>query len=312
MRCSVIALLLLVVAPTVFGAESADPKRSKSVLVTGASTGIGRKITERLAADGYFVYAGARKEEDLKALGALKNVQALRLDVTSDADIAAAVAAVGKAGRGLYGLVNNAGVATVGGVADTSPEEFDLVMNVNAYGPVRMIRAFQPLVIAAKGRIVNIGSISGILARQNLTAYAMSKHAIEALTDSLATQLAPLGVQVSVVEPGNYNSSIGKNTLARLGTQSQAVNSPGYKLRADRTNFKEPDEVAAAVEQALFEPSPRRRYMVVPNQDEAEITIRKQIEQLVQLNEGQPYSYDRVALIKMLDEALAQARARTP
>jgi NAD(P)-dependent dehydrogenase (short-subunit alcohol dehydrogenase family) len=312
MRSLVAILVVLLAASMPARAQPPDSNGAKAILVTGASTGICRKITERLAADGYFVYAGARKEEDLKALGALKNVQALRLDVTSDADIAAAVAAVGKAGRGLYGLVNNAGVATVGGVADTSPEEFDLVMNVNAYGPVRMIRAFQPLVIAAKGRIVNIGSISGILARQNLTAYAMSKHAIEALTDSLATQLAPLGVQVSVVEPGNYNSSIGKNTLARLGTQSQAVNSPGYKLRADRTNFKEPDEVAAAVEQALFEPSPRRRYMVVPNQDEAEITIRKQIEQLVQLNEGQPYSYDRVALIKMLDEALAQARARTP
>jgi uncharacterized protein YbjT (DUF2867 family) len=87
MRCSVIALLLLVVAPTVFGAESADLKRSKSVLVTGASTGIGRKIAERLAADGYFVYAGARKEADLKALAAIKNVQAVRLDVTSPQDI---------------------------------------------------------------------------------------------------------------------------------------------------------------------------------------------------------------------------------
>ena len=66
-----------------------------------------------------------------------------------------------------------------------------------------------------------------------------------------------------------------------------------------------------AVEQALLEPNPKRRYMVVPNQDEAEITIRKQIEQLVQLNEGQPYSYDRAALVKMLDEALAHARPRS-
>jgi hypothetical protein len=65
------------------------------------------------------------------------------------------------------------------------------------------------------------------------------------------------------------------------------------------------------VEQALFEPNPKRRYLVVPNQDEAEFTIKKQIEQLVQLNEGQPYTYDREALIKMLDEALAQERPRT-
>ncbi len=309
---SFLTLLIVLLAASMPGrAQAAESGSAKAVLVTGASTGIGRKITERLAADGYFVYAGARKEEDLKALGAIKNVQALRLDVTRDADITAAVAAVGKAGRGLYGLVNNAGVATVGGVADTSPEEFDLTMNVNAYGPMRMIRAFQPLVVAAKGRIVNIGSISGILARQNLTAYAMSKHAIEALTDSLATQLAPIGVQVSVVEPGNYDSAITRNAIARLGADAPVLKSPGYKVQADRSNFKEPDEVAAAVEQALFEPNPRRRYMVVPNQNEAEITIRKQIEQLVQLNEGQPYSYDREALIKMLDEALAGTRPRT-
>jgi len=84
------------------------------------------------------------------------------------------------------------------------------------------------------------------------------------------------------------------------------------KLRfTDRSKYKEPDEVAAATERALFEASPKRRYLVVPEGREAEITIRKQIEQLVQLNEGQPYTYDRTALIKMLDDALAQARPRT-
>src|SRR5580765_8055220 len=100
----------------------------KAVLVTGASSGIGRKITERLASQGYFVYATARKEEDLKALGAIRNVQALRLDVTQPADIAAAVESISKAGRGLYGLVNNAGVATLGTIAEMSFEEFDVCM----------------------------------------------------------------------------------------------------------------------------------------------------------------------------------------
>jgi hypothetical protein len=89
---------------------------------------------------------------------------------------------------------------------------------------------------------------------------------------------------------------------------SPAARSTSYAARADRSKYKEPDEVAAAVEQALFEPEPKRRYLVVPNQEEAEITIRKQIEQLVQLNEGQPYAYDRTTLVKMLDEALAKAR----
>jgi NAD(P)-dependent dehydrogenase (short-subunit alcohol dehydrogenase family) len=291
--------------------QSAESPASKTVLVTGASTGIGHKITQRLAADGYFVYATARKPEDLKALGAMKNVQALRLDVTHPEEIAAALETITKAGRGLYGLVNNAGIGTIGSLADMKFEEYELVMNVNATGPVRMIKAFEPLIIEQKGRIVNIGSISGILASQNLAAYAMSKHAIEALTDSLAAQLGAVGVRVSVVEPGNYNSNIGKNAVARMGVDSLAVRSTGSAGRVDRSKYKEPDEVAAAVEQALFEPEPKRRYMVVPNQEEAEVTIRKQIEQLVQLNEGQPYAYDRTTLVKMLDEALAKARPET-
>ena len=301
-------LLGVLVMNSALPAESTAPK---AVLVTGASTGIGRKITERLAADGYFVYATARKPEDLKALGALKNVQAVPLDVTHPEDIAAAVATITKGGRGLYGLVNNAGIGTAGAIGDMKLEEYDLVMNVNASGPVRMIKAFEPLIIEQKGRIVNIGSISGILASPNLAAYSMSKHAIEALTDSLASQVDTVGVRVSVVEPGNYNSEIVKNAMARMGADSAAARATGYAARVDRSNYKQPDEVAAAVEQALSEPDPKRRYMVVPNQEEAEVTIRKQIEQLVQLNEGQPYTYDRATLVKMLDEALAKARPQT-
>jgi NAD(P)-dependent dehydrogenase (short-subunit alcohol dehydrogenase family) len=293
----------------VFGsAQPAATPAPKAVLVTGASTGIGRKITERLAADGYFVYATARKPEDLKALGALKNVQALPLDVTHPDDIAAVVATITKSGRGLYGLVNNAGIVTAGTIADMKLEEYELVMNVNAAGPVRMIRALEPLIIEQKGRIINIGSISGVLASPNLPAYSMSKHAIEALTDSLAGQVDSAGVRVSVVEPGNYDSEIAKSALARMGADSAAARATGLAASADRSKYKQPDEVAAAVEQALSEPEPKRRYMVVPNQDEGDRTIRKQIEQLVQLNEGQPYTFDRTTLVKMLDEALAKAR----
>jgi NAD(P)-dependent dehydrogenase (short-subunit alcohol dehydrogenase family) len=125
-------LALLAALPMVAAAQGSEAAASKAVLVTGASTGIGRKITERLAADGYFVYAGARKEADLQALGAIKNVQPLRLDVTKQQDIDAALSTVTKAGRGLYGLVNNAGIVTIGSVADTKMDEFDAVMAVNA------------------------------------------------------------------------------------------------------------------------------------------------------------------------------------
>jgi len=296
----ILLVALTVALPLLSYAQTPAPT-PKAVLVTGASTGIGHEITKRLASAGYFVYAGARKDADLAALNAIKNVQAIRLDVTRQQDIEAAVATITKAGRGLHGLVNNAGVASVGPLATMNMEEIDLTLQVNVYGPVRVTRAFLPLLIESKGRVTTIGSISGILASKDLNAYAMSKHAMEAFTDSLAGELAPQGVTVNIVEPGNFNSEIGASATKRTGVQTRFT---------DRSKYKEPVEVAAAVELALFEPAPKRRYMVTPDQREAEYTIRKQIEQLVQLNEDQPYSYDRDALLKMLDEALAQARPR--
>ena len=129
----------------------------------------------------------------------------------------------------------------------------------------------------------------------------MSKHAIEAFGDSLALELEPQGVRVSIIEPGNYDSDIGKNISRRTGEDNRL---------GDRSRFKKPDEVAAAVELALFEDQPKRRYLVVPEQREAQVTIAKQIEQLAQLNEDHPYSYDRDALVAMLDAALAKTRPK--
>jgi NAD(P)-dependent dehydrogenase (short-subunit alcohol dehydrogenase family) len=198
--------------------------------------------------------------------------------------------------------VNNAGVVTIGDIPETTLQEFDLLMAVNVYGPWRMTRAFAPLIVASKGRITTIGSISGIIAEPGLSAYAMSKHAMEAFTDSLAREINPLGVQVSIMEPGSYNTDLVKNALRRAGKP---------RPTGDRPRLKDPDDVAAAVEQALFEPNPKRRYMVVSDPREAEYTIKKQMRQLVQLNEGQPYTLDRDALVKMLDETLSQARPST-
>ena len=290
-----LVVVLLVALPLAGQAQAQPAAGPKAVLVTGASTGIGRKITERLASHGYFVYAGARKDSDLQALAAIKNVQPVRLDVTKPQDIEAAVATITKAGRGLYGLVNNAGVVTIGSVLDTKMEEFDVVMAVNVYGPWRITRAFAPLIIAAKGRIANISSVNGIISPAQTSAYSMSKHAIEGFSDVLAQEMAPLGVQVSVVEPGGYKSDIFKNEVQRSGT--------GAQIAEIASHGKEPDEVAAAVEQALFDSRPKRRYLVVPNAQQADMTIKAQIQQLVELNEAQPYTYDHAALVKMLDEA---------
>lgn len=274
---------------------------TKAILVTGASTGIGRKVTERLVAEGHFVYAGARKDRDLRILGTIKNVQALRLDVTDSADIAAAVEVVKAGERGLYGLVNNAGVGTLGPALSGNDREFDLIMAVNVSGPYRITQAFAQLVVAEEGRIVMMGSISGILAEKNVGAYSMSKHAIEAFTDSLALEMEPLGVQVSVIEPGYFDTDIVKNAVGRLGQD--------FRFQ-ERTIHRESDPVAEAVLLALFDPRPKRRYLVVSNEDEAEKTIKKQIEQLVQLNEGHSYTCARDSLVKMLDEALAESRPR--
>lgn len=273
----------------------------QAVLVTGASTGIGRSITEYLAARGCSVYAGARAEADLKALGELANVTPVRLDVTDSRHILAVVDLIKSNGRGLYGLVNNAGIATHSPVVNGNDAEFDLVMAVNVRALYRITKACAPLIIAAKGRIVNVGSVAAVLANPGFSVYSMSKASVEVFTDSLAEELSSAGAGVSVVEPGQFRSELVKNFAARGGVVpafAEGVLPPG------------PESVAAAVSAALFEPDPKRRYLVVATQNEADRTIRKGIARLVQLNEGQPFTFDRTSLIAMLDEALACARPK--
>ncbi len=214
-----IAAVILVITTT-GNMALADPGETntgqKAVLVTGASSGIGLKITEVLAANGHFVYAGARKQKDLDALNAIENVRSIRLDVTKQDEIDAAVVIVQEGGKGLYGLVNNAGVFIGGPLIEVDVEEFKWLMDVNVYGPYRMTQAFAPLIIEQKGRITTIGSISGILSGQFAGQYSMSKHAIEAFTDSLAAEMERFDVKVSVIEPGNYKSKIALSAGARM------------------------------------------------------------------------------------------------
>jgi len=291
-----------------------EQEMQKAVLVTGASTGIGRKITEVLAANGYYVYAGARKQKDLDALNEIENVQSLQLDVTKQEEIDAAVATVRNGGKGLYGLVNNAGVFIGGPLVEVSAEEMEWLMDVNVSGPYRVTRAFAPLIIDSKGRITTIGSISGILSGQFSGQYSMSKHAIEAYTDSLAREMERFEVKVSVIEPGNYRSQIALSAADRMAGKEYAMEGSPYAedIKAmqgrmgDRSQYKDPDEVAEAALHALFDATPKRRYMVVPNQEEASWTIGKAIEELVQLNQDHAYSYSREQLIEMLDAAMGE------
>jgi len=286
----------------------------KSVLVTGSSTGIGRNLTETLAANGYHVYAGARKDKDLAALNAIDNVTAVKLDVTQQDQVDAVVKMITESGTGLYGLVNNAGVGGGGTVLETPIKDQTFVYNVNVEGVYRTTKAFAPLVIESKGRIVTTGSIAGtISAIPGFSAYSGSKHWIEAYTDSLATEMEPLGVVVSVVEPGNYKSSIRRSSVSRGIEKTKAAGGEvteemqkAYESTAERElSYKEPDEVSEAFMHALFDEKPLRRYMVVPNAQEQERTISTQVNELVQLNQWGPYSYTRDQLVELLDKALS-------
>jgi NAD(P)-dependent dehydrogenase (short-subunit alcohol dehydrogenase family) len=309
-----IALFLFCLVLITAGAAFAQEADQKAILVTGASSGIGRNITERLAAEGYFVYAGARKDADLAELDAIENVQSVRLDVTVDADIQAAVETVKAGGRGLYGLVNNAGVAVVGPLIELTEEDVEFQFDVNVFGPYRVTKAFAPLLIESQGRITTIGSISGTIASPFGGVYSMSKFAVEAYTDALAAEMERFGVEVNVVEPGNYRSSIGLSLRKRMEDQGISAEGSLYaeemesimSMPVDRTQYKDPDEVSDAVMRALFDDSPGRRYMVVPAENEARLTITTAFRRLAELNANQAYKYDRETLVEMLDAALAE------
>ncbi|MDH3512326.1 MAG: SDR family oxidoreductase [Gammaproteobacteria bacterium] len=292
--------------------EEAEP--SKAILITGASSGLGRMIAESLAAKGYRVYAGARKQEDLDALNAISNIEAVRLDVTIQSEIDAAVEWVKKQG-GLYAIVNNAGVGMMGPLIELEEKDLDFVLGVNVYGPFRITKAFAPLLIESKGRVVNIGSISGWQTRAFYGAYSMSKHAIEAYSDALTLELDKFDVNVSIIDPGGFRSNIGMNIHKRLIEEGMHFDDSLYKedlkdnwalAGGDLSTFKDPDDVVVKVEHALFADNPQRRYMVVNDADLANNTMRAIIEHMVELNYDQPFSYDRDGLIKLLDEELAK------
>ena len=308
-----ITLAIVVLLTSVACDRPVMAEEQKAILVTGASTGIGREIAETLAREGYYVYAGARKQKDIDELNKIENIQAIRVDVTIQSEIDAAVATVRAEGRGLYGLINNAGVYIGGPLIEVDIDNVQWLMDVNVYGVMRMTQAFAPLIIKSKGRISTIGSIAGILTGYFSGPYSMSKHAIEAYTDGLAREMEKFGVHVSVIEPGNYDSDIAKTALAKMFGEKKSFEGSYYEeeLTAwvnrpwDRSQYKSPEEVAVAALHAMSSATPVRRYMVVPSEEEAGRTIDKAIEELVQLNEWQAYAYTREQLIEKLDAAMA-------
>lgn len=295
-----------------------DSSKIKAVLVTGASSGIGLAITQYLADHGFYVYAGARKDEDLKRLNTMKNVSSVRLDVTKQVDVDAAVQFVTTQGRGLFGVINNAGVASLGELTKTSDQDVLWQYDINVMGPLRVNRAFFPLLKQSKGRTAIIGSLSAFLAGPGGGGYGMTKAAAEVYAETLALELAHDDVTVGIIDPGAFKSRgrekvamkmlTGKPDLDQHLTEEQMKVFAG--VQADEAKRDDPTPVAEQTFRFLTSDRPRLHYMAANNEQVAHLVIRTMLDRTLQLNESQPaYVLNRSQLVKMIDDALVQTKA---
>jgi NAD(P)-dependent dehydrogenase (short-subunit alcohol dehydrogenase family) len=249
-----------------------------AVVITGASTGIGRATARYLAAREFRVFAGVRRDEDGEALrqeGAGR-VTPLRLDVTDRGSIERAAREVEAAiaGERLRGLVNNAGIGIGAPLEFIDLDELRRQFEVNAIGPIAVTQAFLSLIRTCRGRVVNVGSIGGRIAQPMLGPYNASKFALEALSDSLRMELAPWGIHVSLVEPGAIATAIWEKTdayaarmLPALGPRATELYGAaiGAVLDTARMLSKQaiaPERVSKVIHHALTARRPRTRYLV--------------------------------------------------
>jgi NAD(P)-dependent dehydrogenase (short-subunit alcohol dehydrogenase family) len=239
------------------------------VLVTGASSGIGRACALRLARAGWLVYGGIRTSEDAVELRR-HGVDPVELDVTEGALVAGLAETVGPE---LDGLVANAGIAIAAPLELVPLDELRRQLEVNVVGQVAVVQALLPALRRARGRVVLMGSIGGRSALPFLGPYAASKHALEAFADVLRVELAPWGIAVSIVEPASVRTSIWTKgaehaEAMRVGTSQEAREL--YTARIERfTQIAlkrgpgiDADIVAKAVEHALTAARPKARYLV--------------------------------------------------
>jgi len=246
------------------------------VVVTGASTGIGRAAALALQEVGFHVFGSVRTDQDAEKLwnDSAGRVTPLKLDVTDADSIAAASKAVADAvgDAGLAGLVNNAGIAVAGPLELLPIAEFRKQFEVNVIGAVAVTQAMLPLLRHARGRLVNVSSVSGGLASPYLGAYAASKFALEALTDAWRMELRNFGIHVAAVEPGPIDTPIWEKSTAEADRMSAGVDPEAmslYKsdLEAIRQTIAKSAATAApvskvveAVVHALTARRPKTRY----------------------------------------------------
>jgi NAD(P)-dependent dehydrogenase (short-subunit alcohol dehydrogenase family) len=253
----------------------------RSVVVTGASTGIGWASTRLLLDKGFHVFGSVRKQADAERLKAEfgANFTPLMFDITDEAAVLAGAREVRAAldGETLAGLVNNAGIAVTGPVLGLSADEFRRQMDVNVIGPVIATQAFGPLLGSdpslqgPKGRIVMISSVAGKNGNPLTPAYAASKHALEGLSESLRRELMLFGIDVIIVAPGPVKTPIWSK--AEEVDISAYRNSPYFpalqKVRAYMLHLGDiglpAEKVAETVYEALTRPHPKVRYQISPD-----------------------------------------------
>jgi NAD(P)-dependent dehydrogenase (short-subunit alcohol dehydrogenase family) len=235
-------------------------------LVTGASTGIGRACATHLAGLGFEVLAGVRNEPD-----APPGTEPVRLDVTAAGDVTAVAQRVGPR---LDALVNNAGIAVSGPIEVLPIEEWRRQLEVNVIGQVAVTRALLPALLQARGRIVNISSISGRFALPMVAPYAASKFALEAVSDCLRREVGPFGVQVACVEPGAIATPVwgksraeGERLVAEMPTDARRrydtlINAIRRQTERMERDGLPPAAVADVVGHAVTARRPRTRYVV--------------------------------------------------
>lgn len=250
------------------------------VIVTGASTGIGRATAIKLARCGYLVYAGVRRQESAAALldeaGAESRLRPVMLDVTDQQHVAAVAAQVAQEmdGLPLRGVVNNAGIAVAAPLEFLPMDDLRQQFEVNVIGQVAVSQAFLPLLRKHGGRLIYVGSISGLVSTRLLGAYSASKFALEAVADAFRRELSPHGVRVSLVEPGRVATPIWDKSLedglARMDSlepeareyYGELVNELIDGAKEAATAGVSPEAVARAVKHALEARRARTRYFV--------------------------------------------------
>ena len=246
------------------------------VVVTGTSTGIGAATVSRLASNGFHVFGGVRREAEAEAARSMANgaVTPLMIDITDPAMTDAAAKTVEEAvgERGLAGLVNNAGIVKPGPLEFQPLDDFRRQLEVNLIGPLSVIQAFLPLIRRGRGRIVNVGSIGGLLVVPIQGAYSASKFGLEAVSDALRLELRQWKIPVSHVDPGVTDTPIFGKTLGELDRALDALHERGHaeydaQFAAVRKVVEKSPESAApaedlakAIADALTAEKPKTRY----------------------------------------------------